>query len=223
MLDRESAQRPAQVNACFAGGSDRIQEIVGALRQTGLSDDRITVIERAMPEKTDIDHEHDGGFLDRLKSLFGGGDHDDAEHHSYDTIVMAHLGHDEHLAGPVREVFGRFGAARVNYYPPANVEMHVLGGADPLRGTSLATPNENTADGAGVPTNADPSTAARPVRPGQAEPEPVESRTLDRMEPGLAPANPTAMPLYPPNDLLANEAADGRPPEAERRDANTRE
>ena len=50
MLDRADAGRPAQVNACFEGGTDQKAEILDALHQTGLGDDQITVIDRAMPE-----------------------------------------------------------------------------------------------------------------------------------------------------------------------------
>ncbi len=224
MLDRESAQRPAQVNACFEGGSDRAREIVAALERVGLRGEQITVIDRTDPEKTEVDTRPEPSFADRLKSLFGGGDHDRSEvEPDYDTIIMAHLGHDDSLAGPVQEVFQQFGAARVNYYPTADVEMHVLGGADPQLGTSLTTPNANTAVGAPVPTNADPSTAARQTYPGEAPPETTTERGLDRMQPGLAGGYPSVTPLVPPNDLLAVETPEGERPEDVGRDPNVLE
>lgn len=217
MLDRESAQRPAQVNACFAGGTDRVQEIVSALHQVGLADDQITVIEQARPEKTDVHMDHPS-FSDRLKNLFGGKDHaaETADH--YDTIVMAHLGHDDTLAGPVQDVFQRFAAARVNYYPPAEADMHVLGGGtDPAKGTSLSTPNANTREGAGVPMTADPVAGTPHAYPGQEEPRSVESETLRHMQPGLAAGTPQAGPM-PVHDPLVVD----RPNEEERK-PNTRE
>ena len=224
MLDRESAQRPAQVNACFEGGSDRAREIVAALERVGLRGDQITVIDRTDPEKTDVETRAEPSFADRLKSLFGGGDHDRNEAEpDYDTIIMAHLGHDHGLAGPVQEVFHQFGAARVNYYPTADVEMHVLGGADPELGTSLTTPNDNTAAGAPVPTNADPSTAARQTRPGGGPPETTVERGLDRIEPGIAGASPAVTPLVPGNDLLAVDTPEGERPEVVHRDPNVLE
>lgn len=222
MLDRESAQRPAQVNACFEGGSDRAREIVAALRQAGLRDEQITVIDRTDPEKTDVDTRPEPSFAERLKSLFGGDqDKERAAEPDYDTIIMAHLGHDDSLAGPVQEVFQQFGAARVNYYPTADVEMHVLGGGtDPEHGTGLTTRDEGERL---VTTNADPSTAVRPTYPGSATPETTTERGLDRIEPGLAGGYPSAAPLVPDNDLLANETPEGDRPERARRDPNRRE
>ena len=49
MLDRSIARRPAQVNACFEGGSSRRDEIIAALRQAGLEERQITVIDRPDP------------------------------------------------------------------------------------------------------------------------------------------------------------------------------
>lgn len=224
MLDRESAQRPAQVNACFEGGSDRAREIVAALERVGLRGEQITVIDRTEPEKSAVDTRPELSFADRLKNLFGGGDHDRNEAEpDYDTIIMAHLGHDDALAGPVQEVFRQFGAARVNYYPTADVEMHVLGGADPELGTSLTTPNANTEVGAPVPTNADPSTAARQTYPGASPPETTTERGLDRIEPGIAGASPAVTPLVPGNDLLAVDTPEGERPEVVGRDPNVLE
>ena len=146
MLERQDVRRPAQVNACFEGGSSRTNEIVSALRGVGLRENQITVIDRPDPEDTKVATE-EPSFLDRIKSLFGGGDKDnDAEHHNYDLLILAHLGQDEALAGPVQEVFRRFDAARVNYYPPAEAEMHVLGGGDVTEGAELLVPVSEDAD-----------------------------------------------------------------------------
>jgi hypothetical protein len=131
MLDRADAGRPAQVNACFEGGTDRKADILDALHQVGLGDDQITVIDRAMPD--DYATETAGpSLIERIKGLFGG-DKDDEDAEKYDLLILAHLGEDEHLAGPVQEVFERFGAARVNYYAPAAADMRPLGGGGSLQ------------------------------------------------------------------------------------------
>jgi hypothetical protein len=127
MLDQHEARRPAQVNACFAGGAGRQGEIVAALRQAGLAADQITVIEHPGPERETPPGAAAGpGFLDRLAELFGG--EQGEEPLGYDLLILAHLGDDERRAGPVQEALRRLGAARVSYYPPAEAEMHVLGG-----------------------------------------------------------------------------------------------
>ena len=137
MLDRSDVRRPAQVNACFEGGTSQRDQIVAALKGVGLQDNQITVIDRPDPEDTDIALE-EPGFLDRIKALFGKGDtSDDEEHKNYDLLILAHLGNDDELAGPVQDVFKRFNAARVNYYPVAEVEMHALGEGGPGVGARL--------------------------------------------------------------------------------------
>ena len=131
MLDRADAGRPAQVNACFEGGTDQKAEILDALHQTGLGDDQITVIDRAMPEDFAIETAQPS-LIERIKGLFGG-DKDDEDAEKYDLLILAHLGQDENLAGPVQEVFERFDAARVSYYPPAAADMRPLGGGGSLQ------------------------------------------------------------------------------------------
>ncbi len=139
MLDRSDVRRPAQVNACFEGGSSQRDEIIAALRATGLRDNQVTVIDRPDPEDSDVALV-EPSFLDRIKALFGKGDDgDDEAHKRYDLLILVHLGNDEALAGPVQDVFKRFNAARVNYYPVAEVEMHALGQGGPGTGTRLTT------------------------------------------------------------------------------------
>jgi hypothetical protein len=134
MLDRENARRPAQVNACFSGGSSQRDAIVAALHEAGLTDEQITVIDRPDPEATEVEPA-EPSLLDRIKELFGG---DDEEHEArhYDLYILAHLGQDEALAGPVQDVFTQFNAADVRYYPSARPNMDVLGGTDPTTGSS---------------------------------------------------------------------------------------
>jgi hypothetical protein len=135
MLDRENARRPAQVNACFSGGSSQRDAIVAALHEAGLTDEQITVIDRPDPEATEVEPA-EPSLLDRIKELFGG---DDEEHEArhYDLYILAHLGQDEALAGPVQDVFTQFNAADVRYYPSARPNMDVLGGTDPTTGTTV--------------------------------------------------------------------------------------
>src|ERR671938_328643 len=102
MLDRADAGRPAQVNACFEGGTDRKAEILDALHQVGLGDDQITVIDRATPEDITVETA-EPSLIERIKGLFGG-DSDDGDAEKYDLLVLAHRGQDENLAGPVKEV-----------------------------------------------------------------------------------------------------------------------
>ncbi|MGN6562284.1 MAG: hypothetical protein ACTHMU_06460 [Thermomicrobiales bacterium] len=134
MLDRESARRPAQVNAYFSGGSSQRDAIITALHEVGLTDDQITVIDNPKPEDTVVAAEP--GLLDRIKHLFD--DHDEAqEERRYDLYILAHLGQDEALATPVQDVFKQFNAADIQYYPSARPNMDVLGGADPTTGTTV--------------------------------------------------------------------------------------
>lgn len=158
MLDRSIARRPAQVNACFEGGSSRRDEIIAALRQAGLEERQITVIDRPDPEDVKVETT-EPTFLERIKSLFGGDDDKDEEQRDYDLLILAHLGDDEALAGPVQEVFQRFDAARVNYYPATEPEMHVLGGGETpaelpppsSTGTAGAAVEQTVTDASGTP------------------------------------------------------------------------
>jgi hypothetical protein len=180
MLERQDVRRPAQVNACFEGGSSRMNEIVSALRGVGLRENQITVIDRPDPEDTKVATE-EPSFLDRIKSLFGGDKDNDAEHHNYDLLILAHLGQDEALADPVQEVFRRFDAARVNYYPPAEAAMHVLGGGDVTEGAELLVPVSEDADtdttthtpAGGGTAGAVMEGAGRRVEPGELGPHTV--------------------------------------------------
>jgi hypothetical protein len=177
MLDRADARRPAQVNACFEGGTDRKAEILDALHQTGLGDDQITVIDRATPEDITIETA-EPSLIERIKGLFGG-DNDDEDAEKYDLLILAHLGRDENLAGPVQEVFERFGAARVNYYAPAAADMRPLGGGGSLQEIERELTGAGRADAA-------PAGAATPPA-GSAT-----TREGERVEPGgLGPATET--------------------------------
>lgn len=177
MFDRASATRPAQVNACFEGGSPRQAEIVAALKEAGLRDEQITVIDRADPEATKV-ATAEPSFLDRLKSLFGG-DHDQDERmEHYDLLVLAHLGEDEDKATAVQEVFQRFGASRVSYYPSAQPEMHVLGGGDAPPGAPAPGATGTAGEAIG-----------RDVTGASGVPAPTTRDAGARVEPGALPAD----------------------------------
>lgn len=178
MLQREDVRRPAQVNACFEGGSSRQGEIVAALREVGLDENQITVIDRPEQDETKIATE-EPSFLERIKRIFGGGDDDAEEHKRYDLLILAHLGDNEALAGPVQEVFQRFNASRVNFYPMAEADLRVLGGTNAESGTQLTAPTttgtRGTATAAG--TTATSSGDAR-VEPGELPTDVVTTTTV---------------------------------------------
>ena len=119
-------ERAGQVNASFAGGSSRPAEIVAALRQTGLTAEEIHVIDR-------VDAGHwqapvaRPGFLTRLRARFGATPAAAGTPPPSDLLILVHLRQSEALAEPVQEVFRRFQATRVNYYPPSRVPTRVFG------------------------------------------------------------------------------------------------
>jgi hypothetical protein len=155
------ARRPAQVNACFRNGLDREVDIVAALREVGLSDDRITLSEHPGPEDESPRVDDTGGFFAHLKELFGA-ERTGEERHPYDLIVIAHLGDDEALAQPVEEVFKRFDAAEVSYYAPMAPTMRPLGG-----GASIEEAETEAARQAGFTGNADLDPGTEGQRPGR--------------------------------------------------------
>lgn len=117
--------RAGQVNASFAGGSSRQAEIVAALRQVGLAEEEINVIERA-----DAGHWQEPvaprGLLARLMARFGGKAATAATPPPADLLILVHLRQNEALAEPVQEVFRRFQATRVSYYPPGQVPTSAI-------------------------------------------------------------------------------------------------
>ena len=203
MFDRSDARRPAQVNACFEGGTSRRDEIVAALRQVGLTERQITVIDR--PEAEDVKVETaEPTFLERIKSLFGGDDEEE-EQKDYDLLILAHLGDDESLAGPVQEVFRRFDAARVNYYPATEAEMHVLGGGPSLGAEAPPLSSSGTAGEAVEQTVVGTSdTAASP-----AATRPPESSGMAATS-GAAAAAGTSAPIAQTGGTTGTTDAEGR-------------
>lgn len=114
--------RAAQVNAQFAGGSIRQEEVVAALHALGVPAGQVTVIARADAGDSHAPAAVPGWFT-RLKGLFV------AERETTallpDMLVLVHLGQDDTLAGPVEEVLHRFGATRVEHYAPSRVPTRI--------------------------------------------------------------------------------------------------
>ncbi len=107
-------ERSAQVNAKFTGGSTRHAELVAELRALGLREDQVSVIERA--DKGDWQQAVAPGLWARLRGRGG-----PAAVPPADLLVLVHLGQDDTLAAPVQDLFRRFGAAEVGYYPAGHI------------------------------------------------------------------------------------------------------
>ncbi|HEX5503728.1 MAG TPA: hypothetical protein VFW96_13980 [Thermomicrobiales bacterium] len=118
MADRADRMfdRAAQVNGYFAGGSARQAELLAALRELGLAEGQFTVIERAAPSAPPPPPAR--GVLARWRGRAGVVRDAGAPTAPPDLTVMAYLGQDAARADGVQELFHRFGATRVNYYPP---------------------------------------------------------------------------------------------------------
>ncbi len=115
--------RAAQVNARFAGGSPRQAEVVAALRELGLAEEQINVIERA--DAGDWQEAAAPGWFARLRSLLGR-EPDVVAALPPNLLILVHLGRDEALAGAVQDLFRRFGATQVDHYPGGKIATHSL-------------------------------------------------------------------------------------------------
>ena len=125
-------ERAAQVNARFAGGSSRQAEIVEALHELGVPDERINVIERADPGDWQ-EAAAKPGVLARLLGRFGGERGPGPAAPTPALLILVHLGQDDTLSGPVQDLFRRFGATSVEHFAPSRVPTRVFGapGASP--------------------------------------------------------------------------------------------
>jgi hypothetical protein len=119
-------ERAAQVNARFEGGASRQAEIVAALHELGVPDERINVIERADPGDW-REPAAKPGFLARLLGRFGGGRGPGPAAPTPALLILVHLGQDDTLSGPVQDVFRRFGATSVEHFAPSRVPTRVFG------------------------------------------------------------------------------------------------
>lgn len=116
--------RGAQVNAKFAGSTSQQGEIVAALRALGLEAGQITVL--AGGQHGDWQQAATPGLLARLRGRLSGPPAA-VRAAPADTLIMAHLGRDDALATPVQDLFRRFGATTVDYYPPGRVATRIIG------------------------------------------------------------------------------------------------
>ena len=129
-------ERAAQVNARFEGGSSRQEEIVGALHELGVPDERINVIERADPGDWQ-EPAAKPGLLARLMGRFGGERSPGPAAATPALLILVHLGQDDSLSGPVQDVFRRLGATSVEHFAPSRVPTRSFGAP----GAAPAAPN----------------------------------------------------------------------------------
>ena len=106
--------RPAQVNGQFRVGAVSLDDIKAALREVGIRDDQVTVIDKPVAHRTTVAASEPGAFA----KLLGRFRKAAAVEESHDEmLVLVHLGLDDRLAQPVQDVLQRLGATRVKYYP----------------------------------------------------------------------------------------------------------
>ena len=115
--------RAAQVNARFEGGSPRQAEVVAALRELGLAEGQINVIERA--DAGDWQEPAAPGWFARLRGMLGR-EPDVVAALPPNLLILVHLGRDAALAGAVQDVFRRFGATRFDHHPASTIATHSL-------------------------------------------------------------------------------------------------
>ncbi|HET8628575.1 MAG TPA: hypothetical protein VFL91_14230 [Thermomicrobiales bacterium] len=107
-------RRPAQVNGQFKMGAVSLDDIKAALREAGIRDDQVTVIDKPVAHRTTIATAEPS----MVAKLLGRFRKPAVTEEAHDELqVMVHLGLDDRLAQPVQDVFQRLGATRVKYYP----------------------------------------------------------------------------------------------------------
>jgi hypothetical protein len=121
-----------QVNACFHVGANREGDILAALREIGVTDDRITLKRRQGPEDEASAYDFFGWLRARVGHAHAS-EHDDWPRR-HDLLIIAHLGADATLAAPVEACLRRLGAYHVSHYGPLK--------ADPTRLAAAASPAE---------------------------------------------------------------------------------
>lgn len=105
-------ERAAQVNARFAAGTCKSDDVITALEGLGLKSSQITVLSR--PAAAAAAAPAAAGWLGRLKGMFGGGAAATvAPTAAPDLQIIVHMGQDGTLIEPVREIFQRFGASGI--------------------------------------------------------------------------------------------------------------
>lgn len=123
-------ERASQVNARFAAGSCQPREVVAALEELGLTTSQITVLERAAPAPG-LAVTARPSIMARLRGLRAGQQGETPRQTpAPDLQIIVHMGQDDTLAGPVQEVFRRFGAAGVEHFSPTHSPHRAFGPAE---------------------------------------------------------------------------------------------
>ena len=138
-------ERTGQINARFAGGTLKSEELTAALLALGLEQRQITLVMRADPGEY-RPSEPEPGLVSRLLRLLGGtkaatvGPVPDA-------LAMIYLSNESASAESIQEALHRFGATRVDYYPAGQVGADRPAGEDAAL-FSAAFPNSEQRRGA---------------------------------------------------------------------------
>lgn len=146
-------ERASQVNARFAAGACQPGEVVAALRDLGLTESQISVLEPTPPiAPASV---ASPGVLARLRVFLGGTPASPPAPAPPDVQFMIHMGQDDALAGPVQDLFRRFGAAGIEHFAPTNTPQRHFG---PPTAAPEAVPATATAGLAPTPAPASTTT-----------------------------------------------------------------
>lgn len=115
-------ERAAQVNARFAAGSCKPQDVVAALEELGLTRQQITVLSRTAAVPAPVST----GFMQRLMGRFKNEPPVTAATEP-DWQVVVHMGQDAALSEPVQALFHRFGAVSVENFAASNSPNRAFG------------------------------------------------------------------------------------------------
>jgi len=120
-------ERAAQVNARFAAGTCKSDEVVTALEGIGLKRSQITVLSR--PATVATPAAASSGWLDKVKGMFGGQAAVVAPTMAPDLQIIVHMGQDGALSEPVRELFKKFGASGIEHFAATHSPNRAFGPA----------------------------------------------------------------------------------------------
>ena len=120
-------ERAAQVNARFAAGTCKSDDVVTALEGLGLKSSQITVLARPAPVAAPV--AASAGWLGKVKGIFGGPAAVVAAPAAPDLQIIVHMGQDGTLIEPVRELFKKFGASGVEHFAPTHSPNRAFGPA----------------------------------------------------------------------------------------------
>lgn len=120
-------ERAAQVNARFAAGTCKSDDVVTALEGLGLKSSQITVLSRPATAAAPV--AASSGWLDKIKGMFGGAAPVAAAPVAPDLQIIVHMGQDGALIEPVRELFKKFGATGVEHFAATHTPNRAFGPA----------------------------------------------------------------------------------------------